>query len=74
MKTWSVTLPVTGVVYVDVEGAETADEAIEMAINGHGVIPDTPDEWDVHRQVVQGNVFYGAINRAIAELVNEDDE
>lgn len=54
-KTWSVTLPITGLAYLEVE-AETEDEAIEMAL---GMVENNDIEtWEAVRSITRGNVCY----------------
>lgn len=68
-KTYGVTLPVTGIIYVEVE-AESEKEAIEKALSAEGCEwPKTPDEWEAHSQIVRGNVFSGMQNNASAEEI-----
>ena len=70
-KRWAVTLPITGTIYVEVE-AETEKEAINAAL----VSDYDSDEmqWEVHRHVVRGNVFYGMQCDAEAEEIEGDAE
>jgi len=71
MPTYTVTLPITGVLYAyDIE-AESEEEAIEKAMGAPYTIQDI-EEWDVHEQIVEGNVFHGHTNRASAQ--EEDAE
>ncbi len=65
MKTYGVTLPITGTVYVEVE-AESEDDAIEKALESE-VDSDDIESWETHRKIVQGNVFYGGQNEADAQ-------
>ena len=74
--TYSVAIPITGVVCVEVESDIELSEkdAIEQAME-KDVTSDDIEEWELHHIVVRGNVFYGMQNEA--EVVNteiEDDE
>lgn len=71
MKTYSVALPITGVLVLDVE-ASSEEEAIDKAMDEATL--DHLEEWEAHKKIVQGNVFYGNQNEAEAMLVDEDDE
>ena len=55
MKTWSVTIPITGLAYLEVE-AETEDEAIDIAMDS--VTIDEVETWEPIRHVNKGNVCY----------------
>lgn len=68
MKRFNVTLPITGVIYVDDIEAETEKEAIEKAMEQPLTI-DQVEEWQTHEQIVEGNVFHGHTNKASAEEV-----
>jgi hypothetical protein len=54
-KTWGVTLPVAGHLYVEVE-ALSEEEAIEKAFNEATL--DDLESWEAIRQFQQGNVSY----------------
>lgn len=71
-KTWSVCIPVTGVIYLDVQ-ADSERDAIQAALNSDE-LPETPDEWEICEQIVTGNVFRGHTNKASAELVDDGEE
>lgn len=84
MKLWNVDLPLTGRLYCQIE-AETAEEAVEQALglDFNLKIAHTAEstaaaldlaEFETHRQVVQGNVFYGSFNEATAELDSEVED
>lgn len=64
-KMWGVRVPITGYVYVSVE-ARDAREAIEAALCKDVTVAHI-EEWEMHRDVVTGNVFHGVIARADAE-------
>ncbi len=55
MKTWSVTLPISGHAYLEVE-AETEEEAIDAAMNACSI--DEVETWEPLRRINQGNVCY----------------
>lgn len=67
MKTYTVTLPVTGSVSMYGIEAESEEEAIEKALN----IPYDKNQhdliWNIEEKIVQGNVFYGELSEAYAE-------
>lgn len=67
MKTYSVTIPITGIIYVEVE-ADSRKEAIEKAMDLDFQSKDI-EEWETHKQIVQGNVFYGVRNEATADEI-----
>lgn len=67
MPTFGVTIPITGIAYVEVE-ADSEEEALEKAFEGD-VTSDHLQEWETHRQIVEGNVFHGHTNEASAEEV-----
>lgn len=54
-KTWGVTLPVAGHLYVEVE-ADNEDAAIEKAFDTATL--DDLESWEAIRQFQQGNVSY----------------
>lgn len=67
-KLWSVAIPISGVMHVDIE-ADSAEEAISKALAGDYDLDDV-DEWEPHRHLIRGNVFYGALAEADAEEVS----
>lgn len=56
VKTWNVTLPITGIVTAQVE-ALTEKEAIKKALASN-VTTDDIEEWEMIERVNQGNVCY----------------
>ena len=71
MKTFSVTLPISGTAYVEVE-AENEDDAIDAALNA--VTNDDIETWEAHRSIVEGNVVHAMQPwRAEARDISEDD-
>ena len=60
MKSYYVTIPITGYVFVDIQ-AESEDEAKEKAFNSDFCSNDI-EEWSTHEKIVEGNVFYGMQN------------
>jgi hypothetical protein len=72
MKTWEVTLPVSGLVYTTVE-AESEEEAIEKALNGDYTLEDI-QEWSTHEKIVQGNICYAIQWQAEATEVDGSGE
>lgn len=65
-RIWSVAIPITGVIYTEVEGVETEEEAIEAALEQSFKSKDI-SEWEMHRRVVQGNVCHAHTREATAE-------
>jgi len=61
MKEYEISIAVIGVAHVTVE-AESEEDALRQAEDMAG--PDDVDEWMAHRVLVEGNVYYGPINRA----------
>lgn len=80
MKTYSVRVPFSGYVFVDVKAnneKDVVDKALEAPLTmdlkqEDGDFADY--EWELHRQIVKGNVFYGNLNEAVAELIDDEDE
>ena len=60
MKKYNVYVPICGYVYLEVE-AEDEQEAIDKAFE-NGCSTDDIVEFDMYEHIVQGNVFYGAMN------------
>ncbi len=71
MKTYGVTVPFTGSMYIEVE-AESEEAAITSAINE--VTSDHIEGWEACEKVVGGNVFYGVLNEAEAKCLDDDEE
>lgn len=71
MKEYSVAVPILGIALVVVE-AESEAEAIELALGDAG--PEYVDEWIAHEKLVEGNIFYGQINKARIDDVYDPDE
>jgi hypothetical protein len=69
MPKYSVQVPITGYVIVEVE-ADSEDAAIDVALYRGAELADI-DEWTTHRQVVYGNVCAALCNKANAELIDE---
>ncbi|ALA13135.1 hypothetical protein TSARBOMBA_19 [Bacillus phage TsarBomba] len=78
-KVYTVAVPVVAKVLVEVSGVNSEQEAIEKALAVDMTLnPSCSDttvdleEWDTHKQVVQGNVYYGCINEPY--VAAEDEE
>ena len=69
-KTYVVSVPITGVIYVEVE-AENEDEAINLAMESEDLTLKAVEEWEPHRRVVKGNVFCGLAREATLKKLNE---
>jgi len=67
MKTYQVTLPITGIICTEVE-AESPKDAIERAMEKELTTEDIA-EWDAVKVIVDGNCFRGHTNKASAEEV-----
>lgn len=65
-KTFTVAVPITGIIRVTVEAADE-DAALEQAMSSDELKLDNCEEWSAHEQIVKGNVFYGDLNRAYAK-------
>ena len=72
-KNYDVTLPITGSIIVTVK-ADSEDDAIKKAFYSDGLVIDNIESWQAHEQIVQGNIFYGELNKAGAELAFGEDE
>jgi hypothetical protein len=68
MTTYSVTLPFTGVVVVEVE-ASSVIEAVKKAMKNATF--DDIEQWETHTQIIKDNVFYGVQNLAEVEELGE---
>ena len=67
MRKYWVTVPVTARICVEVE-AEDRESAIDKAFD-EGTLDDI-EEWEMHEQIVDGNVFYGLINEI--DVIEQD--
>lgn len=67
-KRWSVCVPFTGYVVVEVEGPETEQDAIDAAMEEE-LNYKKAEEVEFHRHVVQGNVCYATMRAASAEEI-----
>jgi hypothetical protein len=65
MASYTVMLPISGKLFVEVE-ADSEDAAIEAAMQSTLTL-DLVEEWEAHREVLRGNVFYGIAREAYAE-------
>jgi hypothetical protein len=72
-KEYSVAVPVSGVIYVTVE-ADSAEEAIELALQSEDISLNNLGEWEAHRHLVQGNVCYASYVEANAEVTYDPEE
>ena len=83
MPSYSVLLPFTGSVSIEVE-ASSVEEAIHEAFQVEfGIKVETPlenknnvfiEEFETQEQIVKGNVFYGGLNEPEAMLLEEEEE
>lgn len=71
MRTFGLTIPITGYIYKEVE-AETENEAIEIAFE-QGYTLSNIQETDMHEKVCRGNVFYGLMNEMEVDDLGEVD-
>lgn len=65
-KTWNVTVPISGRVFVTVEAADE-ESAIEAALEAVGDVDQRNVEWEAHRRIVSGNCFHGMQNEIDVE-------
>ena len=70
MKRYTVAVPITGVIYVEVN-AESEKEALTAALDSDGLTRDNIEEWEAHDYVTRGNVC-SAVQNSI-EVVSEED-
>ncbi len=68
MPRYSVQLPITGYVIVEVE-ADTSAAAIEAALVS--ARREEIEEWEAHRHTNRGNVAVGSCTEANAEIIGE---
>lgn len=66
-KVWAVEVPITGKAYLEIQ-ATSEEEAIAAAVER--VVYEDISEWEALRHVVRGNVFYGILNEANAEIMD----
>ena len=59
MNIYGVSIPIAGFAYIEVE-AETEEAAIAEAFEK--ITIDHIEEWDCHKAITKGNVFYGSLN------------
>lgn len=69
MKTYGVSIPVAGYIYIEIE-AEDENDAKEKAFQSDIDIKDI-EEWDVHEEICRGNVFHGNLNKILIEDLGE---
>ena len=70
MPTYSILVPFTGSMFVEVEADSPAD-AKEVALEAEFNINNV-HELEFHDHVVKGNVFYGVLNSMEVELIDDD--
>lgn len=70
MPKYSVQIPITGYVIVEVEAADEK-EAIQKAFESDELSKTDIEEWETHEHVCEGNVFHGSVNDASAELIKD---
>ena len=68
MKTYGITMPVTGFIYREVK-AESPNQALELFYSGVDLTKNDIEEWDIHEKIVEGNIFHGTINEMTVEEV-----
>jgi len=71
MPRYEVQLPITGYAIIEVE-AEDEKSAIDVALQSEDLTLSSIETWAAVEQVVEGNVFYGELNEASAELIKDD--
>lgn len=69
MKTYTVGIPITGVIYLTLE-AEDEQDAIAKAMESDDLTLDNLEEWEPHEVIAKGNVCYASTNYASAMEVS----
>ncbi len=81
-KQYYIEMPVTMILRVGVN-ADSKEEALDKVRNANIALEPKFDakeldfvenEWEMHDEIVRGNVFYGLINRVNIEEEDEKDE
>ncbi|AOZ61938.1 hypothetical protein QCM8_17 [Bacillus phage QCM8] len=79
-KTYTVAVPIVAKLLVEIENPVNEQDAIkqalavDMELRPHSVDHTvTIDEWDMHKHVVQGNVYYGNINEPHVVAIDDDE-
>lgn len=65
MATFSVCLPITGIIWVEVE-ADDEESAIEAAFHSDSLNNENIEEWEAHRRICTGNILHAQLNEAYA--------
>lgn len=68
MKTYSITMPITGYIHKEVE-AENEAQALDLFYSAQDLTINDFEEWDMHEKIVEGNIFHGMINAMTIEEV-----
>lgn len=71
MKTWDLTIPITGRLAVQVE-AETEQEAVEIAVS-NAALSDLI-EWQAHDEISRGNFFFGLQQKYSVDYVEGGED
>jgi len=72
MKTYTIKVPITAIAIVEVTGDFTEEEAIAESIDIATL--DDVEESEAHSIVVEGNFFYGKLNKACVEDIFEEED
>ena len=70
MATYTVAVPMTGVIYVQVQ-AESEEEALGKALDSEQLTLENLEEWEAHKQITRGNVLYAIQNEIEVVEVSE---
>ncbi len=77
MAKYSVLIPCTASVVVEVE-ADNAERAKDIALDTEFEVKVSGGaqlhEFEVHSEIVRGNVFYGVLNSIEADLIGGEDD
>lgn len=78
MPKYHIEVPYTGKIVIELE-AKTEEEALEFIyqtpreeLEKNKLVSFAEVEEDYHKEVVQGNVFYGVLNRRVVEEFEDD--
>lgn len=69
MARYTVTLPITGIVMIEVD-ADDERSAIDAALSSDATLADI-ESWETHRMVCEGNVYRGELNAACANVIED---
>jgi hypothetical protein len=73
MKKYSVDVPISGFINVEVE-AEDKKDAIDKAFESEDLKLDNIVEWEAHEHICEGNVCYAVLFDIDANELDDKDE